>query len=65
MKNTHISKRLRIELSIIAGLLLWMLAIIITAQVMHPDTMAFWIPAEGVCAAIAAGGIYDAMRRGV
>lgn len=64
MKNAHVSKRLRMELSIIAGLLFWAVAIIVTAMVMHEDTMVFWIPAEGVCAAIAAAGINDAIKKG-
>lgn len=64
MKNTHISKNLRLKLSILTGIIFFLLAMVATIKTMHPDTYVFWFTAEAVCAVVAMVGVNDAIRKG-
>lgn len=63
MKKTHTSKHLRIRLSILTGIIFFLLAMVVTIKTMHPDTYVFWFTAEAVCAVVAMLGVNDAMRK--
>lgn len=64
MKKTHTSKQLRIRLSILTGIIFFLLAMVATIKTMHPDTYVFWFTAEAVCAVVAMFGVNDAIRKG-
>ncbi len=64
MKKTHTSKQLRIRLSILTGIIFFLLAMVATIKTMHPDTYVFWFAAEAVIAVVAMVGVNDAIRKG-
>lgn len=57
------AKKLRIKVSVLTGLVFLLAAVLVTVNVMHPDTFAFWFAAEAVIAVVTMFGVNDAIRK--
>lgn len=57
------SKRMKLEISALCGLTLLLLLVLITTQVMQPETFIFWFICETIGSTFLAAGVYNELRR--